>query len=239
MQDKSTANASTRRARLAMVFGIAFVLFFSLTTAFAQRTFNVAMTGSLTFDPQQAAISAGDTVVWTNTSPGSIPHTATADSLRNRLLGFNSGSFPRKWLFPGDTFQFTFTTAGTYPYHCVLHNFAGMIGTITVNPPVTASKYSFTAAPLEDDDQILVLWTVPRSKERLGFRVLRSTGWDQQFVQVNEGVVRAQKETADGQEYQFIDANSVVSGTKYFYVLEEVRTDGQDSFRGPAIASPR
>ena len=32
----------------------------------------------------------------------------------------------------GETFTFTFTTAGVYPYHCTIH--PTMVGTITVNP---------------------------------------------------------------------------------------------------------
>ena len=37
----------------------------------------------------------------------------------------------------GQTFQFTFNTPGTFPYHCSIHPpsaFPGFIGTITVTP---------------------------------------------------------------------------------------------------------
>lgn len=236
MQNRNTAIPWTHSRKLAPVLGMAFVLILG-QTAFAQRTFDVAMI-SEAFNPQELEITAGDTVVWTNTSSGRIPHTATADSLRDRLQGFNSGSFPRRWLYPGETFQFTFTTAGTFPYHCVIHESLGMTGTIIVNAGPSSSSQSFTAAPVADEARILVRWSVPQSKERVGFKVLRSTGWDKQFVQVNEGIVPAEKETGDGQEYRFVDARDVVPGAKYFYILEEVRLDRRESFWGPAIVNP-
>jgi plastocyanin len=33
---------------------------------------------------------------------------------------------------PNETFSFTFTTPGTYTYHCSIH--PGMVGTIVINP---------------------------------------------------------------------------------------------------------
>ena len=227
-----------RNRKVVVALGMVYVLlFFGLTTAFAQRTVNVSMTNGLRFDPQDLVIQAGDTVLWTNTST-IFPHTATESESKNYVQGFNSGSLPRKWLHPGDTFQFTFTTPGTYPYHCVLHQGFGMVGTVTVNGPAVSSQYLFTAAPIADADQVLVRWNVPRNKERVGFKVLRSTGWDQQFVEVSDGIVKAMIETDRGEEYRFVDAN-IVGDTQYFYVIEEVRLDGQASFRGPAIARPR
>jgi plastocyanin len=35
---------------------------------------------------------------------------------------------------PGQTYQRTFNTAGTYTYHCSFHGAQGMTGTITVTP---------------------------------------------------------------------------------------------------------
>jgi hypothetical protein len=139
---------------------------------------------------------------------------------------------------PGDTFQFTFTSAGTFPYHCNLHAGVGMVGTVIANASLTAPKDFFTAAPLADEDEVLVQWSAPRTRQRVGFNVLRSTGWDQQFVQVNDSVIRAEEQTAASDLFRFVDSN-IAPNTKYFYIVEEVRTDGRDAFRGPAIANPR
>jgi plastocyanin len=68
------------------------------------------------FEPQTLQVPVGTTVVWTNN--GSAPHTVTGDPL-------DSGT-----LSAGDTFQFTFNSAGTFDYVCAFH--AQMTGTIEV-----------------------------------------------------------------------------------------------------------
>jgi plastocyanin len=68
------------------------------------------------FEPQTLQIPVGTTVVWTNN--GQAPHTVTGGPL-------DSGT-----LRSGDSFQFTFNTAGTVEYVCAFH--AQMTGTIEV-----------------------------------------------------------------------------------------------------------
>jgi plastocyanin len=63
-------------------------------------------------------IGVNNTVVWTNDD--SVPHTVTADD----------GSFSSGNLNPGDSYSFTFTTPGTYTYHCSYHSW--MKGTVVV-----------------------------------------------------------------------------------------------------------
>jgi plastocyanin len=78
---------------------------------------------NLSFSPAQLTIKVGTTVVWT--SEDNAPHTVTADD----------GSFDSGNLKKGDSFSFTFTKAGTFPYYCAYHGTAGgggMAGTITV-----------------------------------------------------------------------------------------------------------
>lgn len=230
---------TVRKTLLTILFGVSACLSLGLMTAFAQTTHNVSMTGDLVFDPSELTIAPGDTVLWTNTSPGNIPHTATADNRMDRRQGFNSGSLPGSWLRPGDTFEFTFTSAGTFPYHCVIHDDLGMLGTINVGPTVTASKYPFTAAPQADGKRILVQWAVPRGNGRVGFKLLRGTAWDKDFVEVSAKTIVAKNVSGDREEYQFVDSTNVTGGTKYLYILKEVRTDQRDAFRGPAIVAAR
>ncbi len=68
------------------------------------------------FEPQTLEVPVGTTVVWTN--DGDAPHTVTGGPL-------DSGA-----LSSGDTFQFTFATAGTVDYVCQFH--PNMTGTIEV-----------------------------------------------------------------------------------------------------------
>ncbi len=75
------------------------------------------------FTPAQLTVKVGTTVVWT--SEDNAPHTVTADD----------GSFDSGNMKKGDSFKFTFTKAGNFPYYCAYHGTAGgggMSGTITV-----------------------------------------------------------------------------------------------------------
>jgi len=73
------------------------------------------------FSPANLTVKVGKTVAWVNKD--TVTHTVTSDG--SSL--FDSGFMPT-----GATFQFTFTTAGTYPYYCTVHPF--MKGTIVVTP---------------------------------------------------------------------------------------------------------
>ena len=70
------------------------------------------------FGTNPLIVAVGTTVTWTNND--SIPHDSVADG----------GQWSSPILSPGQTFQFRFSTAGTFPYKCTLH--PNMVGTVTV-----------------------------------------------------------------------------------------------------------
>ena len=75
------------------------------------------------FQPAELTVPVGTTITWVH--EGRLTHTVTADD-----GSFNSGN-----LGNGDTFSFTFSEAGSYPYYCRFHGSPGgigMTGTITV-----------------------------------------------------------------------------------------------------------
>lgn len=74
---------------------------------------------SWTYAPGTMTVHVGDKIIWTNT--GQAAHTVTADD----GSAFNSGTIEAK-----AQFTWTFTKAGTFPYHCTFHPW--MKGTITV-----------------------------------------------------------------------------------------------------------
>lgn len=80
------------------------------------------------FSPASKSITAGTTLTWTwNTcSGGGIygPTTCVAHSVR-----FDDGTTSATQ--EQGSYSRTFNTAGTYPYHCVVHG-ASMAGTVTV-----------------------------------------------------------------------------------------------------------
>ncbi|HLX41135.1 MAG TPA: cupredoxin family copper-binding protein [Ktedonobacteraceae bacterium] len=90
------------------------------TTAPTGATQTVTITtdssGSFAFSPASLTISVGTTVTWKNTT--SAPHTATSDDGSS----FDSG-VANPIAAQGGTFQFTFTKAGTFAYHCAIHPF--------------------------------------------------------------------------------------------------------------------
>jgi plastocyanin len=82
---------------------------------------SVAILGD-SFSPGTLTVRAGDTVTWTNTdtTPGN-GHTVTSKG---------RGPLRSSSLSQGQTYSFTFTTAGSYPYYCAIH--PDMTGSITV-----------------------------------------------------------------------------------------------------------
>src|SRR5437867_7831541 len=72
------------------------------------------------FGPSTLTINVGDSVTWTNDATD--PHTSTSDTGL-----WDSGSVD-----PGQSFTHTFSSAGTFAYHCTFHQSLGMVGTIVV-----------------------------------------------------------------------------------------------------------
>jgi plastocyanin len=73
------------------------------------------------FGPSEVVVPVGATVTWTNNDD--IPHTVVAEDM----------SFRSKVLDTGDSFSFTFTSAGSFAYFCSLH--PHMTGKIVVRAP--------------------------------------------------------------------------------------------------------
>ena len=102
----------------------------------------VTMTDDFGFDPKTTTIEPGETVGWTNTSD--VDHTVTAygDEIPDGATYFASGGFESEraarnhvtegLIAPGDEYEHTFETPGTYEYYCVPHESSGMVGTVQV-----------------------------------------------------------------------------------------------------------
>jgi plastocyanin len=84
------------------------------------------------YTPATLTVKAGTTVTWSNN--GSVGHTVTSD-----VSAFNSGTLSGPMgdgyggMTAGASFAHTFSSAGTYGYHCAIHGVT-MSGTITVTP---------------------------------------------------------------------------------------------------------
>ncbi len=99
----------------------------SVTPPSANGTMMVSLK-NLAFNPSAITVPVGTTVMWMNDESSAIPHTVTSGTPNAPSGMFDSGT-----LNPGQSFQFTFTTPGTFAYFCRIHG-AAMTGTVTVTP---------------------------------------------------------------------------------------------------------
>lgn len=81
------------------------------------------------FSPADVTVSVGHTVHWENL--GSIPHTITSG---DSSAAADAGQLFDHSLGDAESFDFTFSQAGTTPYFCRIHEAMGMHGTVTVTP---------------------------------------------------------------------------------------------------------
>jgi len=105
--------------------------------------YDVGMSASA-FEPRVVTVEVGDTVVWKNTTQRAHTVTAYEAELPEGADFFASGGYESTdaardgWLQNGgaiytcDTYEHTFEVAGEYPYFCVPHERAGMVGTVVV-----------------------------------------------------------------------------------------------------------
>ncbi len=88
------------------------------------------------FSPATLSLALNATVTWRNTD--TIDHTVTSGQ-----NGVADGKFDHN-LHPGETFSFTFKTAGTYPYFCRYHWTMGMTGSVAVGGAPTTNPGTTT-----------------------------------------------------------------------------------------------
>jgi plastocyanin len=112
------------------------------TTVSSPKTVDVAVgpNNSIGYAPSSVTINAGDTVRWSWSST-SIPHTVTSGTPGNADGKFCSAtSVPSVGACSADaaghfapfTYSFTFATAGTFPFFCLVHG-SLMTGTVVVH----------------------------------------------------------------------------------------------------------
>jgi plastocyanin len=107
-----------------VIIGLWFVLGNKKSTAPTSSSASVA-TDQVTiagkaFTPPNITIKKGTKVTWTNQD--SVQHTVTEDDGQN---GPGAAPFDQ-----GQTYSFTYDQAGTFHYHCAIHN--EMTGTVVV-----------------------------------------------------------------------------------------------------------
>jgi plastocyanin len=129
MHEEGEMDQSVRgAARLLVPVVVLVIVIAGLTAAPAMAADSGVSISGFAFDPSTITVHVGDTVAWTNSD--GVAHTATADdaSFDTGHIGAGTTSSP-----------ITFTTAGTFAYHCAIHS--SMHGTVVVSdastPPPT------------------------------------------------------------------------------------------------------
>jgi amicyanin len=98
-----------RRAVRDGALGLAMALALAVTASTARAEDAKVKIDNFTFNPPTLTVAVGTTVTWTNEDD--IPHTVVS----------TTKAFKSKVLDTGDSFTFTFTTAGEYEYFCSIH----------------------------------------------------------------------------------------------------------------------
>jgi plastocyanin len=81
------------------------------------------------FSPNPVNVKVGQKVIWTNDD--SVQHTVTSGTPGSPDSGKEFDSGLTKLINKGETFEHTFTKAGTFPYYCQLH--PTMVGKVIVS----------------------------------------------------------------------------------------------------------
>jgi plastocyanin len=97
---------------------VALFVVVNLPTNTGANSDNTVTISDFSFTPQTLTVHTGTTVTWVNKDD--MPHTVTSD---DRM-------FKSSLLDTAQRFTFTFSVAGTYPYHCSVHSH--MTGKIVV-----------------------------------------------------------------------------------------------------------
>ncbi len=109
--------------KIAMVFPIAILgvilALGSCSSAPTSGTGNAVNIQNFAFSPATITVSAGTTVTWTN-----------LDSTTHKIVSDSGSELDSPNMDNGGVYTHTFSTAGTYAYHCGIHTY--MKGTVIV-----------------------------------------------------------------------------------------------------------
>ncbi len=99
--------------------------------------------------------------------------------------------------------------------------------------PTAVSLAGFTAVKV--DDGVLLEWETATELDNLGFNLYQAESATGPRVKLNDTLIPAQEPgSVWGAVYQFVDSG-VISGTQYYYWLEDVDIYGVATLHGPAV----
>jgi predicted outer membrane repeat protein len=109
------------------------------------------------------------------------------------------------------------------------------MGAYEMQCPTLIELSSFTATPA--NAKVILEWSTASELDNAGFNIYRA-GADGAYVQINDEIIPADGNSANGAAYQFVD-NNVQNRQTYSYKLEDVDLNGAKTMHGPVQATPR
>ena len=130
------------------------------------------MVGDNFYSPRTVTIQAGDVVTWQYQSGSNNTHPTASDNGAWTTFTINSANLTK---------TMTFSTAGTFPYHCTFHGAAGvgMYGVITVTAaplPTTAAQDAAAFQAYPNPATELVTLKLDRTQAPTGVQLINELG---------------------------------------------------------------
>ncbi len=101
--------------------------------------------------------------------------------------------------------------------------------------PTLIELAAFTATPFED--KVIIEWTTTSEIDNAGFNLYRSETEHEDYLQLNNSLLPPEGSPEQGASYAFTD-NTIESGKTYYYMLEDIDTNGTSTMHGPVTATP-
>ena len=86
--------------------------------------------------------------------------------------------------------------------------------------------------------KVLIRWSTASEIETEGFNLYRAEDADGDYEQINGALIPGRGSAAEGAHYRFVD-DDVERRNTYYYLLEDVDTDGQATLHGPVKVTSR
>ncbi|MCX5885994.1 MAG: DUF1566 domain-containing protein [Proteobacteria bacterium] len=102
--------------------------------------------------------------------------------------------------------------------------------------PTLIELSSFTASPA--NHQIIIRWETESEIDNAGFNLYRAEAEDGEYFKINSYLIPAEGSPTQGASYEFIDKD-VKNRRTYYYKLEDIDLNGNNTMHGPMSATPR
>lgn len=150
-------------------------------------------------------ISVGDTVVWQNAD--TAKHTITSGTVEDGPDGIFGGS---NFISPGQSYKFTFTKTGQFPYYCLIHPW--MVGTVfvtdgtkTINQVGKTVGDGTTTFNVEYlSDRLLAVSTIDEGQKSITFEIVGNSKSDDGTLKI-----KLPTDLIDGPFVIFIDGKKI------------------------------